>query len=756
MGISRLNRPDRRAAWLGRLARLVMRNPRRVFIAISVITAIAAVGAFPLSVQSDLTWLLPESDPAVLALREYRAGPGGEGAVMVTLPATADRKEVERRVAALPTVKYVFAGLDGVAGLKLRLLQLEPEQIQDLTESLHAAIVFNDPDLVRRPEPPEALFPWARKMLQESDPEGADRPWTLIVVPESPPGDPEFCQRLLAGLEQAVPEAIWMAGPHVTIGESARDIRTDLTRTSAIALLLIVLVLSVAFRSPRATLLLLPPLLIADLVALSVTQAIAGSLNVYTSMGSAILLGLGVDFGIHLVSRYREERGMGHVAEDAVVRAWEATGPPCVTAGLTSSAGFLALLFADFQGVSQLGMLLGIGVLACLGMMLVTLPLLLVWLDPPPRLPGKGWPSLVTRPRRALGLYLLVTLGMVLLLPRFSVEYDISKLRREGMAWEELTPEQQELRQAAFPPVVLTTDDSEAAQEALEERVRRGDWPHVRGVVSIHRLLPSDQREHMVAIEGLVRVANHHRLKTSAIPQDSELATLRSMDATPMTLEDLPESLRYLLGADYQRVFLLLRGNMADLREAQALSTEITELSEHAANEFLAQASMIGLITDDLPRITGLALLVVIVIVILDLRRTGPVVIAVSGLLFSLVWAAGALVAANVQINLFNVIALPMMLGIGIDTLVHLLHRLEEQADTAAALRSTGVAALLSTLTSVAAFYALTLAVSRGVRSIGEAVVVGLTAVFLSAVIYVPAMWQLLRGRAHEAPGAAP
>ena len=51
---------------------------------------------------------------------------------------------------------------------------------------------------------------------------------------------------------------------------------------------------------------------------------------------------------------------------------------------------------------------------------------------------------------------------------------------------------------------------------------------------------------------------------------------------------------------------------------------------------------------------------------------------------------------------------------------------------------------MVSTLTSVAAFFALTLAGNRGVASIGEAIVVGLAAVFLSAIIFVPAAWGLV------------
>ncbi len=738
---------SRSARSFSALARLAMHRRRVVLAGFLAVTVVAGLGAFPLNVEGDLVRLLPDDDPAVRALRAYRDAPGGEGAVMVTVPATADAQGVADRLRALPTVRDVFSGVGGEEGLKLRLLQLEPEQIEDLAESLHAAIVFNDPDLVRRPEPPRSLLPWAQRMLRDSDPDKAARPWTLIVIPAGPPGDPVLAQRLLQDLEAAVPEAVWMAGPHVTIGRSAREIRSDLARTSVLALVLIVAVISLAFRSLRATLLVFPPLLVGDLVALSVTQSIAGSLNFYTSAGSAILLGLGIDFAIHLVSRYREERASGQTPEAAIEATWGTTGPPCAIAGLTTAAGFFALLMTDFRGVSQLGLLLGVGVLACLALMLVVLPVLLLWLDPPPRRTGRLCFGEIRRPRLVIGAYLLLTIAVLAMLPRLEVEYDISQLREEGMAWDELTPEQQAYRETAFPPVVVTAQDRRATQVALQQRVDAGEWPHVRGVLSVDSLLPADQADHLRAIERLVRVANHHRLEKADIADDSELAILRDMSVTPLEIDDLPASLLQVLGAEHQRVYLLLQGNMADLREARALVRELADLREPAVNEFLAQASMIDLVLEDLPRMAVLVFCVVVLIVAFDLRRARPITIAAAGLLFSMAWAMAALIVADVRINLFNVVALPMMLGIGIDTVVHLLHRLRADDDTGQALNSTGWAALLSTVTSMAAFFALTLADNRGVASIGEAVVIGLAAVFLSAIVSVPAAWRSLYPR---------
>ena len=89
----------------------------------------------------------------------------------------------------------------------------------------------------------------------------------------------------------------------------------------------------------------------------------------------------------------------------------------------------------------------------------------------------------------------------------------------------------------------------------------------------------------------------------------------------------------------------------------------------------------------------------------------------------------------DIRINIINVVAIPMLLGIGIDVIVHLLHRVRSGDDVGRALRTTGMAVLLSTVTTISAFLSLTLADSRGLQSMGLVVLIGLTAVFMSAIL---------------------
>lgn len=100
---------------------------------------------------------------------------------------------------------------------------------------------------------------------------------------------------------------------------------------------------------------------------------------------------------------------------------------------------------------------------------------------------------------------------------------------------------------------------------------------------------------------------------------------------------------------------------------------------------------------------------------------------------------------ADIRINIANIVALPILLGIGVDVVIHLLHRLETTGDVGVALRTSGYAALTSTLTTLAAFIALVFADNRGIRSTGEAISLGLGLVFIATVVLVPAGWSVLR-----------
>jgi len=94
-------------------------------------------------------------------------------------------------------------------------------------------------------------------------------------------------------------------------------------------------------------------------------------------MMMVVLLGLGIDFTIHLSSRFQEEIDHGKSIEDALRLTIGSTGKGVTTGAFTTSIAFLALMIADAKAVSQFGFCAGTGVLMTLAAALWILPALL-------------------------------------------------------------------------------------------------------------------------------------------------------------------------------------------------------------------------------------------------------------------------------------------------------------------------------------------------------------------------------------------
>ena len=117
-------------------------------------------------------------------------------------------------------------------------------------------------------------------------------------------------------------------------------------------------------------------------VGLAYTLALAtltvGHLNILTITFVPILIGLAIDFGIHLVTRYEEELRLGKTPEAALARAMVYTGQGIFTGALTTAGAFIAMAFTNFKGIQEMGVICGLGLLACLVPMMTLLPVMLL------------------------------------------------------------------------------------------------------------------------------------------------------------------------------------------------------------------------------------------------------------------------------------------------------------------------------------------------------------------------------------------
>jgi hopanoid biosynthesis associated RND transporter like protein HpnN len=108
------------------------------------------------------------------------------------------------------------------------------------------------------------------------------------------------------------------------------------------------------------------------------TTLTVGHLNILTITFVPILIGLAIDFGVHLITRYEEELRKGHTPQEAIATGIVNTGLGIFTGAFTTAGAFFAMAGTSFKGIQEMGIICGGGMLLCLVPMMTLLPVLLL------------------------------------------------------------------------------------------------------------------------------------------------------------------------------------------------------------------------------------------------------------------------------------------------------------------------------------------------------------------------------------------
>lgn len=772
----------------GRTALWVVSHKRlagAIFLISSLLCALVASAR--VRVDSNILNLMPKDSPATVALENLNAKEGGVATVTITVQGgdAETRHAWLRKVAGeleqLPEVRYTFHEMDPKLAWRIGLFHLEPTELATIRDRLKGAIALGpamaNPFLAQRLLAMGPLTEKVKKAALYTRLNPSEDMSRLLIRPNGQAADLPFSRSLMANLYRIVDEAdaekdglqvAWIGGAYRHTVEDYEGIVRDVKVTSIAAMIMVILAIGLAFRQPRAVLLLFIPNLVSNLWTVGFAGIFLPTLNTFTSFFNAIVIGLGINFGIHLFSRYREERLTAGSVEEAVVRAWDRSGLPTWSAAATTAAGFFALCLARFRGFRELGVLAGVGVLLTLTATLVVLPLMLAWLDR--KAPTASTSAADTGTARSSSTYSWAPLSMVALvaatalailqIPNVQFQHDISELRRRGMAWSDLTETQQNLAQDSYAPIVVTYPTAQALQEGqarVAADIASGKLPQIAQVLSLYSVVPADQADRLPVLNEIAELMRHENARYLPEVIRANLAPLAEEgQVQPLTVDELPISLRSMLGAegDDHRMLLMAQGNMWDLRETEKLHDSISAYfgETPAAGEYLALGNLYKLMRLDGPRITLLGLLMVGLLTWLDLRRPGKTLGAMAALLAGTAWAAAAIVLFQIKLSMVNMVGISLLFGMGIDVCIHLAHRLSHEGPgrIRVTLKTTGWAAALASLTNILAFACIITATSQGVRSLGMLVSVGLAAMTLATFLSMPlgySVWWWLQAR---------
>ena len=551
------------------------------------------------------------------------------------------------------------------------------------------------------------------------------------------------------------------------------DIMSDSAISMIIAVVLIFLIVAVFFRSPiKAPLLMLAQVLLACSLAMCFTTLYYGALNPFTVLVSSIILGMGVDYSIHFMGTcqrcFTACGDLKLAMEQTVARLLR----PMFLAALTTIAGLLSLLIAKFVGFYEFGVISAVGILFSFLTAIFAMPVFIFvagGLPPRPRNSffPKAWDDakIVGFFKRAAIVGAVFSVVMLCFLPNLEFEYNFKNLRRppkENVEQVKKTISTGNAlasnRKSSTPAAVMASRAEllDSLYDTLMVRMHTEHDSTLRSFLTLKTFLPSqdDQQARMEVIDEIKELAEA-RVFDRATGEDSvNIATLRKLaeEVAPFTVDSLPEWAVDLLkekdGSVGKIGFIYGRYNSSDAREAADWQDRFGhwEFGGEKLKVFSSQfilADVVRAVKYDSVRMAFVVILVIIIILAFSLRKPKLVAISACSLLVGLLWSAGLLGLMNVLIGLghigiYNVVVVPAVLGLAIDSTIHLLVGwTQDPSFTPRTLvDNIGRLVMASSVTTAAGFAGALGVEHRGLRTIGELATTSILAFLVASLVF--------------------
>ena len=284
--------------------------------------------------------------------------------------------------------------------------------------------------------------------------------------------------------------------------------QADVATASKIALTGVALLFIIAYRGVVKPLLAVFCLLLALCWTIGFTTMTIGHLNILSIVFTTILIGLGIDFGIHILERYKEERQNGHEILEALQKTVQGTGRGNFSGAITTAMAFGAMVLTDFIGIVELGWIAGWGILFCMVAMLLVLPAL-VTLEEKWRKPHYALiRSAATKQRQwidklfdhyylIIGLCTLLVLIASVSLKDLRFDYNLLNLQAKGT---EAVQYEMKILESAGRSAWSAAMLADSLEEVRKKELQLKALPTVARFESISVVIPEHQEEKLRAI----------------------------------------------------------------------------------------------------------------------------------------------------------------------------------------------------------------------------------------------------------------
>ncbi|HLJ65113.1 MAG TPA: MMPL family transporter, partial [Stellaceae bacterium] len=552
------------------------------------------------------------------------------------------------------------------------------------------------------------------------------------------------------------------------------------------------LVLWLGLRSWRIIAAILATTLCGLAVTAGLGLALVGRFNLISVAFIPLFVGLGIDFAIQFSMRFQFEYFREPSLETALRAAGTKMGVALALAAAAMAVGFFAFLPTSYVGASELGLIAGLGMIVAFFFSITFLPAFLAWVRPrrPAAVPPLGPLARIKRSlrrhrRTVLGVAAGAALAALFLLP--GVRFDFDPLHLKNPASESVsTLKTLEADRDRTPDAIEALAPSVAAAERLARRF--GTVPEVAKTVFVKSFIPEQQREKLALIADTASLIDLtlHPIDHPPPPSDTELiaalregaadlrsnaprlaATLEALatgtpalraDASavvvtplnlllerlraafhpaPVTLADLPAELRRdWVAADGSARLQIYPAQTA---ATERFTREVEAMAPQSTGAPIITRDAAHLIIDAFAEAGVWSLLAIALLLALVLRRLRDVawILLPTGLTGLL--SAATLVVIGLPLNFANIIALPLLFGIGVAFNIYVVMAWR-RAEPGVLSGNLARALMTSALTTLSAFASLLLSTHPGTASLGLLLAISLAWTLAIALLFVPAL----------------
>jgi hypothetical protein len=837
------------------LVALCLKHPVSVLTVVGFITIFSIFSIFYLSIDTDITTLLPENSPVSHTLQDalktfksfdytfvvLEAKETNQGDILIkaaeTLAPAFDNPayiysvdysfdsrlksfyldETEDRLSCLLTKSDLDAALDRLSpdNLEAAMIRLvrrlqsvtTPKMKQELLEDpLDLGSLFLRRLIITRGPIPFQL----RKGYFLSQDESI---LLMVLRPLEPASDLKFSTELMRFLDRVREALIYnnpdfkekirvsYIGSHPETIANSRIVRNDLLQTLITSFVMVLVLFLFVFRRRETILLVGLPLIVGILWTLGLTRLLLGHLTVATFAMGAVLIGLGIDFAIHIYTRFLEEQqsaekpSINRSLNNALLK----TGEGVLLGALTTAAAFYGMYFTSFPGFKELGIVAGSGILCCFLSIFLLLPILIRYITPRTQSRQRvgmtlfGLPRLYeiisNYPRLVIILGLVVTVYFAFQARYIHFDEQFRALKQPSHSYSEVQKRIGARFSLPSHQIIAIVSDS-TLQGALEkndilyENLELQTQYPILSCDTLRSILPS--RKTQLQSKKMILETIGARLDNI---EERLLRQGKKQGLAPAALEPFINRLNRLISSAENENNLIL---YEDLRQPfiirmvqhylvkQDFYVKQSHQYKVVTRIFPPVGQWVSYVPEDflhsLEKDVGSVEFTGVAIVANEIQKTvkrdiATVILIVMGAVFLMlilyfgwlhktffailpvacgsIWMLGTVHMLGIDFNFLNVVVIPMIIGVGVDNGIHLMQRYYENGenptpeDLKNSVVMTGSALVMTSLTTIVGFGSLALANFQGIREMGLLSILGITYTLFASLVFLPALLKI-------------